>query len=145
MWSVVAGSFLVVSEVTPINPDALPRNPAFFQGMGVTGAGHTIYVGGQNGIGADGGVISRGVGEQTAQALANVEHVLKDGGGGLEHVVLWTIQIVHGESLGQAFAAFQRAWGTRPNPPAISMAFVSGLASPEFLVEISAIAVVDAG
>jgi len=38
-------------EVVPINPDALPRNPAFSQGLGVAGGGRTIYVGGRNGIG----------------------------------------------------------------------------------------------
>lgn len=132
-------------ELVPINPVALPRNPAFSQGVSVTGAGRTIYVGGQNGIGADGGVVAGGVGEQTAQALANVEHVLRDVGGGLEHVVFWTIQIAQGQPLQPAFGAFQRVWGTRPNPPAISMAFVSGLANPAFLVEVSAIAVVGAG
>jgi enamine deaminase RidA (YjgF/YER057c/UK114 family) len=143
--SAAAGSVTPMPEITPINPAALPHNPAFSQGVSVAGGGRTIYVGGQNGIGADGGVIAGGVGEQTAQALANVEHVINEVGGGLEHVAFWTILIVQGESLEQAFAAFQRAWGRRPNPPAISVAFVSGLANPNFLVEISAVAVVDAG
>ena len=44
--------------------------------------------------------------------------------------------IVHG------YAAFQREWGDRPNPPVITAAFVTGLAHPDFLVEMDAIAVV---
>jgi enamine deaminase RidA (YjgF/YER057c/UK114 family) len=36
-----------------------------------------------------------------------------------------------------------RAWDRWPNPPAITMAFVSGLARPEYLVEIDAVAVVE--
>jgi enamine deaminase RidA (YjgF/YER057c/UK114 family) len=34
-------------------------------------------------------------------------------------------------------------WGERGNPPAISVAVVSGLANPRFLVEISAVAAVE--
>ena len=38
---------------------------------------------------------------------------------------------------------FQRAAGQRPNSPAITVAIVSGLARPEFLVEMDAVAVVE--
>jgi enamine deaminase RidA (YjgF/YER057c/UK114 family) len=133
-----------MSGIVPINPSVLARNPAFSQGVSVSGAGRTVYVGGQNGIGPDAAPVPGGVGEQTAQALANVEHVLDEAGAGMEDIAFWTIQIVQGQPLADAFAAFQRAWGSRPNPPAISVAFVSGLANPSFLVEVTAIAVVDA-
>jgi len=43
----------------------------------------------------------------------------------------------------QAFEPFQRAAGQRPNPPAITVAFVIGLAGPEYLVEMDAVAVVE--
>ena len=43
-----------------------------------------------------------------------------------------------GAPLGPGFAAFQKAWGDRPNPPAVTAAFVSALAHPDFLVEIDA-------
>jgi enamine deaminase RidA (YjgF/YER057c/UK114 family) len=36
-----------------------------------------------------------------------------------------------------------RAWGGRPNPSAITAAFVSALARPGFLVEMDAVAVVE--
>jgi len=42
----------------------------------------------------------------------------------------------------QALEPFQRAWTQRPDPPAIAAAFVAGLARPEFLGEMDAIAVV---
>ena len=42
----------------------------------------------------------------------------------------------------QGFEAFQRAWGHRSNPPIVTVAIVVGLAHPDFLVEIDAIAVV---
>jgi enamine deaminase RidA (YjgF/YER057c/UK114 family) len=38
--------------------------------------------------------------------------------------------------------SLQRVWGNRPNPPAISVMFVAGLAHPDFLAEMDAVAVV---
>ena len=49
---------------------------------------------------------------------------------------------MQGQPLQAGFEVFQRVWGRRPNPPAIMMAFVAGLANPDFLVEMDAIAVV---
>jgi enamine deaminase RidA (YjgF/YER057c/UK114 family) len=49
--------------------------------------------------------------------------------------------MVEGQSLEADFEVFRQVWGRRPNPPAISMMFVSGLAKPDFLVEMDAIAV----
>jgi enamine deaminase RidA (YjgF/YER057c/UK114 family) len=49
---------------------------------------------------------------------------------------------VQGQPLLPGFEAFQRAWGDRPNPPAITGLFVAGLAHPDFLVEFDAIAAV---
>jgi len=40
------------------------------------------------------------------------------------------------------FAVFQKVWGNRPNPPTITFMYVVGVAPPDFLVEIDAIAVV---
>jgi len=38
--------------------------------------------------------------------------------------------------------AFRSAWGTRPDPPTITVAIAIGLARGEFLVEVDAAAVV---
>jgi enamine deaminase RidA (YjgF/YER057c/UK114 family) len=58
--------------------------------------------------------------------------------------VKWNVVVVDGQVFGSGYAAFQRAWGDRPNPPVITAAVVKGLAHPDFLVEIDAIAVVPA-
>ena len=50
--------------------------------------------------------------------------------------------MVEGQPLQAGFAAFQNAWSETPNPPAITVVFVSGLAHPDFLVEVDAVAVV---
>jgi enamine deaminase RidA (YjgF/YER057c/UK114 family) len=59
----------------------------------------------------------------------------------LENIIKWNIYVVQGQPIQPAFAVFQQIWGRRPNPPAITMMFVAGLANPEFLVEMDAIAV----
>src|ERR687893_415745 len=75
-------------------------------------------------------------------AFANVRAALAAGGAEPEHVIKWNLLLVEGVSLQEGFSAFQRAWVDTPNPPAITAAFVAGLANPEFLLEMDAVAVV---
>ena len=127
---------------TYLNPDSLVRNPAFSQAVVVEAAAKTIYVGGQNAVRADGTVVGGSLGEQTRQALLNVQAALAAAGARLQDVVRGTIAIVDGHPPAEGFAAFREAWGDAGDPPAISVHIVSGLASPRFLVEIDAVAVV---
>ena len=126
-----------------LNPDDLPKNRAFTQVVSVSGAVKTIYVGGQDAVDEQGNIVGKGdIGAQAQQVLANLQKALVAAGAELEHIVKWNVYIVQGQSLQQGFAAFQRVWGNRPNPPAITGMFVVGLAHPDFLVEMDAIAVV---
>jgi enamine deaminase RidA (YjgF/YER057c/UK114 family) len=130
-------------RVQHLNPDGMHKNPAFTQAIVVSGAVRTVYVGGQDAVDASGAIVGKGdFAAQSEQALANIETALAAAGAGLEHVVKWGLYIVAGQDLRAGFAAFQRAWGGRPNPPTVTMAFVAGLAHPDFLVEIDAVAVV---
>lgn len=131
--------------VQHINPDGLHKNPAYSQAVVVTGNVKTVYVGGQNAVDASGKIVGKGdIKAQTEQVLRNVEIVLAAGGAKLEHLVKWNVYIVEGQSLLPGFQAFQRAWGDRPNPPAVTVAVVAGLAHLDYLVEIEATAVVPA-
>jgi enamine deaminase RidA (YjgF/YER057c/UK114 family) len=130
-------------QVLYINPDGLPRNPAFTNVIVVTGQVKTIYIGGQDAVDASGTIVGKGdIKQQTEQVLANLQAALKAGGAELEHIVKWNVYVVQGQPLQPGFEVFQQVWDRRPNPPAISMMFVSGLANPDFLVEMDAIAVV---
>lgn len=129
--------------VLHLNPDTLHKNRAFTQVVSVSGAVKTIYVGGQDAVDQQGNIIGKGdIGAQAEQVLANLQKALAAAGAEMEHIVKWNVYIVQGQSLQQGFAAFQRAWGNRPNPPAITGMFVAGLAHPDFLLEMDAIAVV---
>jgi enamine deaminase RidA (YjgF/YER057c/UK114 family) len=129
-------------SVQHLNPDGLQKNPGYSQAVVVTGNVKTVYVGGQNAVDAAGKVVGKGdIKAQTEQVLMNVETVLAAGGAKLEQVVKWNVYIVQGQSPLPGFEAFRRAWGNRPNPPIVTVVFVAGLANPDFLVEIDAVAV----
>ncbi|MCP2168090.1 RidA family protein [Goodfellowiella coeruleoviolacea] len=127
--------------VRHINPEGLHRSPAFSQAVVVEQPTKTIYIGGQNGVDADGKVVGPTVGEQAEQALRNLATILESEGATLANIVSWTIAVVDGHSLDEGVAAFQRVWNRADPPPAITVHVVAGL-GPGFLVEIDAIAVV---
>jgi enamine deaminase RidA (YjgF/YER057c/UK114 family) len=131
-----------MATIEHLNPPGLPTNPAFSQAVAVRGEGTTIYVGGQNGVDAD-GAVAEGIGAQTAQALSNLAAVLEAAGASLERVVRWTVFAVRGAPLADAVASFESAWGSRPNPPAVTIAVVEGLANPDFLIEIDAVGIAE--
>src|SRR5215203_2260538 len=130
-------------SVRYINPDSLNKNSAFTNVVVVEGNVKTVHIGGQDAINASGEIVGKGdIVAQTEQVLANVRAALAAGGAGPEHIIKWNIYIVEGQSLQAGYAAFQNAWPQTPNPPAITGVFVSGLAHPDFLVEMDAVAVV---
>jgi enamine deaminase RidA (YjgF/YER057c/UK114 family) len=130
-------------SVRYVDPEGLNKNPAFTNVVVVEGPMRTVYVGGQDSVDASGNIVGKGdIAAQTEQVLANVRAALAAGGAEPEHVIKWNLLLVEGVSLQEGFSAFRRAWPDMPNPPAITAAFVAGLANPEFLVEMDAIAVV---
>ncbi len=130
-------------QVHHINPDGLSKNPAFTNVIVVTGQVKTLYIGGQDAVDASGMIVGKGdIRKQTEQVFSNLQAALKAGGAGLENVIKWNVYIVQGQPIQPAFEVFQNVWGRRPDPPAITGVFVFGLANPDFLVEMDAVAVV---
>jgi enamine deaminase RidA (YjgF/YER057c/UK114 family) len=130
-------------SVQHLNPDGLHKHRAFSQAVVASGNVKTVYVGGQNAVDESGNIVGKGdIKTQSERTLKNLQTALAAGGAKLEHVVKWNIHIVQGQSPLPGFEAFQGVWGNRPNPPSITVVFVAGLANPDFLVEIDAIAVV---
>jgi enamine deaminase RidA (YjgF/YER057c/UK114 family) len=131
-----------MTTATHINPESLHRSPAFSWAVRVPAGADTIYIGGQNGVGPDGAVVGPGVAEQTRQAFANLRACLEAAGAQVTDVVKWTILCVEGADLQEGFAAFGEFWPRDAAPPAITFAFVAGLAVPGAVVEIEAVAAV---
>lgn len=128
-------------RLTHINPDTLYESPAFSQGV-VAEGGKTIYVGGQDGILPDGTLAGDDLASQTEQAYKNVIEVLKAAGASQGDVAKLTICVVKGQNIQNGFAAAQKVWGNFPT--AVTVLVVDSLAVPGALVEVEAIAVVDA-
>ena len=79
--------------------------------------------------------------QQTQQVLTNIEEALETAGAKLENVVKWNVYILEGQDLREGFAAFTEKWGNKPNPPTLTGLFVSGLANPDWLVEMEAVVI----
>jgi enamine deaminase RidA (YjgF/YER057c/UK114 family) len=126
---------------TYVNPDTMHASPAFSQAVIAHQPSATIYVGGQNAISKDGQIVGDTIGEQVTQALINLELVLASADATIDDVVRWTVSLVQGHDVMEAFSAVRARYPHLDNPPAISVAVVAGLANPRFLVEIDAIAV----
>ncbi|TDC50582.1 RidA family protein [Jiangella ureilytica] len=131
-----------MTHITHINPESMHSNPAFSQVVRVAAGSDLVFVGGQNGVDASGQVVGPDLASQTRQAVTNLLTCLDAAGAQPEDVVKWTILIQAGESVEEGFAAFGEVWGQRPNPPAITAAFVAALGVPGALVEIEAVAAV---
>ena len=105
-------------------------------------AGSQIHVSGTTATDDDGDIVGEGDPyEQTRQALSNVEDALIAADASLEDVVrtrMYVTDIDDWEAIGEAHGEY---FGEIR--PATSMLEVSRLISPELLVEIEAVAVVD--
>jgi 2-iminobutanoate/2-iminopropanoate deaminase len=128
-------------RIRHINPDGLFKSPVYSQAV-VAEGGKTIYIGGQNGILPDGTMAGDTLATQTEQAYRNILEILKAVGASQENVVKQTIYVVKGQDIREGYAATQKVWGNFPT--AISFVFVESLGVPGALVEIEAIAVVEA-
>ncbi|SDZ16543.1 RidA family protein [Herbiconiux ginsengi] len=128
----------MTTQLTSVDPDSIPRSPAFTQGM-IIPAGPTLYVGGQNGIDSSGALLE-GLGAQTEQALRNVLAVLAEAGTGPEHVAKLTIYLTTGVDPNEAYAASAAVWRHRTAVTVIAVPE----ARPGVLVEIEAVAAIPA-
>src|SRR5262245_56319983 len=128
-------------KITHLNPDGLHKSPVFSQAVMAEG-GKTLYIGGQNGILPDGNMAGDTLAAQNEQSLKNILEILKTVGASQENVVKQTIHVVKGQDIQEGFAATQNVWGNFPT--AITFAFVEQLGVPGALIEIEAIAVVEA-
>jgi enamine deaminase RidA (YjgF/YER057c/UK114 family) len=123
-----------------INPETLSRSRGYSQ---VVKVGDTVYIAGQVSAGADGNVVGKGDPEvQARQVWHNIEAAVKAAGGTLQHVVKTTTYVTNIQ-YAAAVRKVREELFQSSNPPTSTLLVVAGLASPDYLVEIEAIAVVN--
>ncbi len=131
-------------EIKAVNPESMMPPRGYSQLVSVSGPHKTIYIGGQNAVDKDGKLVGKGdLAAQTEQALSNIEKALAAVNGTFQNVVKLTIYLAQGCNPAVGFQAFQKKFGALPNPPVITVVFVAGFVSPDFLLEIDAVAAIE--
>src|SRR5215216_4533918 len=138
----VGGGTLHDMDITLLQPAGLVRSPAFSHVAVVPAGATTIYVGGQNGVDADGKIVTDDVAEQSARAIDNASTALEAAGASLADVVQCTVFMAEDADLNAAYEAIGPRLAGPGAPPLVTMARVAALGVPGAIVEVSAIAAV---
>src|SRR5688572_9729725 len=121
-----------------INPPGL-STPATYSH--IVRDGKTLYIAGQVGADAQGKVVGPGMAQQLEQVLKNLQIALKSQGADFSHVAKINIYVTDVDAFRAPDAAAIRAKYFAANRPASTLVGVTRLASPDYKVEIEAIAV----
>ena len=110
-----------------------------------TRVGEQLWIAGQVAVDADGAPVGIGDADRQAeQVWANLEAVLKAAGGGLGDLVATTTYIVD-RAYRDAATDARRRWLAGTTYPTNTLVIVDGLGRPEYLLEVSAVAVLGSG
>ena len=121
------------------NPATIaPPSGKYQHAVEVTAGARTLYLSGQIGVLPD-GTVAKGIDAQADAVWANIKAILADAGMTYADLVKVTVLLVNTTDIAPARMARDRALGTS-RPPASTLMVISALASPEFLIEIEAIA-----
>ena len=105
-------------------------------------AGNTVYTAGQVALDRDGNLVGKGdIEAQTDQVFKNLQAVLAAAGATMQDVVKLTTYLTQQVDLPKLREVRQRY--LTGEPPANTLLYISALASPDFLIEVEAVAVVD--
>jgi enamine deaminase RidA (YjgF/YER057c/UK114 family) len=109
----------------------------------VVRAGNTIYIGGQAALDANGQIVGRDdISAQTKQVFENLSTALASVGADFTNLARITVYATDA-NYRLTIASVRREYLGSPDPVASTFVVVTGLALPEFLVEIDGIAVLD--
>lgn len=121
------------------NPKTVaPPFGKYSHGVKVPAGAEWLYISGQPGVMAD-GKMAQGIEAQCQWAWKNLLAILADAGMGLDDLVKITVYLTNADNV----AAYRNARDAvigNARPPAATLAVIPRLASPDWLVEIEAIA-----
>ena len=135
----VAGAAAAFAQgLQRINPPGLSTPTTYSH---IVRDGKTLYIAGQVGVDAQGKVVGPGALEQLEQVWKNLEIALKSQGADFSHVAKITIYTTDVDAIRSPEAGKIRAKYVGNHRPASTLVGVVRLATPDFKVEIEAIAV----
>ena len=126
--------------VERIQPQGMPTPPTYTP---VVKVGNTIYIAGQTSQNQKGEVVGRGdINAQAVQVFENLSKCLKSAGADFRNLVKTTVFITD-PRFREPVSAVRAKYLVPGNLPASTLIVCAGLASPDYLLEVEAIAVVD--
>jgi len=129
-----------MSVVEHLQPEGMSPNGNRY--THVVKVGPWVYIAGQTASDADGNVV--GIGDplaQTEQVLANLAKAVESVGGKLTDIIKTTVYVVGKENTDAIRTARAGKFGDRP--PTSTLLIIEGLARPELMLEIEALAYVE--
>ncbi len=127
--------------ITIRNPRARPAPETYHHGIEISGPTRTLYIAGQIGTLADGS-IPTGIADQADAVFANMKLVLDEAGMTFADIVKTTVFLTNPAD--RAGFSEVRARYFASAKPTSTLLYVAGLARPEMVVEVEAIAVANA-
>jgi enamine deaminase RidA (YjgF/YER057c/UK114 family) len=110
-----------------------------------TRVGDQLWIAGQVAVDAEGAPVGIGDAQRQAEQIwANLAQVLEAAGGGLDDIVSTTTYIVD-RAYRDAATVARRRWLQGTTYPTNTLVIVDGLGRPEYLLEVSAVAVLGSG
>jgi enamine deaminase RidA (YjgF/YER057c/UK114 family) len=130
---------------TIVTPKNFPKPRGYSNGMIATG--RTLYVAGQIAWDQDARIVSADLCTQFLMALDNVIAVVREAGGGTEHIVKLMAFVTDLDAYRAAQKSIGEGWRARMGKhyPAMSLVKVAGLLEAGALVEIEGIAALPDG
>lgn len=141
------------------SPVVIAGQPAAYaKGSAVTGANGFVLLSGSVGVDVNTGKTPEGAREQSKLAMENIKVRLEEYGSSLKNILLvrkyikgeFPNGIINDPIYKEIGAAFEEFWREHcpeflkeNNPPASTLLGVSGLAAPEYLLEIEVVAAIE--
>ncbi len=128
-----------------VNPAHFPKARGY--APGIIGSGRTLHISGQIAWDKDARIVTSDFSTQFLTALDNVIAVVREAGGGTEHIVKLLAFVTDLDAYRAAQKTIGEGWRARMGKhyPAMSLVKVAGLLEPGALVEIEGVALLPDG
>lgn len=126
-----------------VNPSHFPKPRGYANGVLSEGPSRRLDIAGQIAWDKDARIVSPDFATQFLQALDNVVAIVREAGGGAEHIVKLLAFVTDLEAYRASTSAIGQGWRARlgKHYPAMSLVKVAGLLEPGALVEIEGVAI----